>query len=291
MIPYEVNRISQRSIMFKFKYDAENPEFHFLFQSDAHFDNPKCNRKLFFKHLEQAKERNALIFNFGDFFDAMQGKADKRGGKSDIRPEYLQGSYFNNLVNDAYTHLLHYKENLAFFSYGNHETSIVKYNEFDMLNSLHVLLRMQNERIQLAPYTGWVILHFEHSSGGRVRQYKVWYNHGFGGGGVVTKGTIQNYRVQNMIEGANMVVMGHVHESYKLSNMYETLDSNNQVSLKECVHLRLPTYKEEYCESGMGWHIERGAPPKPLGAWWLKVCPMRENEQTNDIYVESIEAR
>ena len=31
------------------------------------------------------------------------------------------------------------------------------------------------------------------------------------------------------------------------------------------------TYKEEYGEGAYGWHVERGAPPKPLGGRILKI--------------------
>jgi hypothetical protein len=31
------------------------------------------------------------------------------------------------------------------------------------------------------------------------------------------------------------------------------------------------TYKEEYGEGTHGWHVERGAPPKPLGGRILQI--------------------
>jgi hypothetical protein len=31
------------------------------------------------------------------------------------------------------------------------------------------------------------------------------------------------------------------------------------------------TYKEEYGDGYIGWHVERGAPPKPLGGRILKI--------------------
>src|SRR5688572_11399081 len=65
----------------------------FLLQSDVHWDNPHCDRKLFYKHLKQAQERDAAILDNGDFFCAMQGKWDKRANKSDLRPEHQSGDY------------------------------------------------------------------------------------------------------------------------------------------------------------------------------------------------------
>jgi hypothetical protein len=34
-------------------------------------------------------------------------------------------------------------------------------------------------------------------------------------------------------------------------------------------HIQLATFKQEFDLAG-GWHLERGAPPKPLGGWWLR---------------------
>ena len=35
-------------------------------------------------------------------------------------------------------------------------------------------------------------------------------------------------------------------------------------------YIRTGTYKDEYGEGAGGFHIERGRPPKPLGAVWLR---------------------
>ena len=71
--------------------------YNFLLIADTHFDSIKCDRKLLKKHLDQAKEKNAKIFIFGDWFDCMGGKWDKRSTKADIRPEYNTQTYFINL--------------------------------------------------------------------------------------------------------------------------------------------------------------------------------------------------
>ena len=36
------------------------------------------------------------------------------------------------------------------------------------------------------------------------------------------------------------------------------------------LHIRTSTYKEEYGDGTKGWHVSRGAPPKPLGGYWMK---------------------
>jgi hypothetical protein len=60
-----------------------------LLRSDAHHDSTQCERKLEYQHLDDAVKRDALIVDFGDTLDAMQGKFDKRKSNEEIRPEYL----------------------------------------------------------------------------------------------------------------------------------------------------------------------------------------------------------
>ncbi|NBW22393.1 MAG: hypothetical protein EBR82_82030, partial [Caulobacteraceae bacterium] len=90
--------------------------------SDLHWDNPKCDRALLKKDLDEAVERNALIIVNGDFFCLMQGKGDPRRSKDDIRPEHNKGNYLQAVVEDAVDWFSPYKNNLALIGYGNHET-------------------------------------------------------------------------------------------------------------------------------------------------------------------------
>ena len=46
------------------------------------------------------------------------------------------------------------------------------------------------------------------------------------------------------------------------------------------------TYKEEYEEGAYGWHVERGAPPKPLGGRILKI----EIKEINHTMVKNIDS-
>ena len=48
------------------------------------------------------------------------------------------------------------------------------------------------------------------------------------------------------------------------------LSDSGQIFHDEQLHIKIPGYKEEYQDGFEGWHIERGAPPKPLGAAWLR---------------------
>ena len=73
----------------------------FLLTSDEHYDNKKCDRKALKKHLDQAKANDWGWISFGDFYDCMGGKWDKRSSKKDIRPEYNKGWYFDEVRKDV----------------------------------------------------------------------------------------------------------------------------------------------------------------------------------------------
>jgi UDP-2,3-diacylglucosamine pyrophosphatase LpxH len=255
-----------------------------LAASDVHWDNPKCDRKLLKKDFDEAVKRNAKIILPGDFFCAMQGQADPRKMKGDIRPEHNNNKYFDSLVETAAEWLLPYKDNILMFGYGNHETNIVKRQETDLLQRLVTLLNYQGASIELGGYGGWIVFNFVRS--GRVQMgYKIKYMHGWGGGGAVTKGTIQFNRIKTWVEGADMILMGHVHEDHELSYQVEYINGLNIVHQKRVLMVRSATYKEEYQDGTRGWHVMTGKPPKPMGGRWIHLMP-KPGKKISD-YIEA----
>ena len=247
-------------------------EAEFLLISDIHFDNPKCDRVLLKKHLDQALKRNAKVLINGDFFCVMQGLTDKRHNKGDLMPQHKGHNYFDLVIEDACEFFAPYKDIIAFIGYGNHENSVIKKGEFDILANF--VMRMKYEfkaNIELGGYGGWIV--FKPGRGNKSTSVFMKYVHGFGGGGPVTKGVIQNNRLMTMVQGADIVWQGHVHELYHHRDMVETIDHNSKVGYRvrhnAVHHIRTSTYKEEYGDGTKGWHVERGAPPKPLGGYWL----------------------
>jgi predicted phosphodiesterase len=243
-----------------------------LLISDIHWDNPKCDRKLLIKHLEQAKELNADILFNGDTFCLMQGAYDPRKTKSDILPEHNKNNYLDAVVLDAIEFFAPYAHLIKVVGYGNHETSILKRHETDVIERFVFGLNSKcGTDIQVGGYGGWVVYSFSKKPSNTTTNFNIKYMHGFGGGGPVTKGTIQFNRMATYVENADLIWMGHVHEDHELSYTVERLNSNNRVHLKNILMIRTSTYKEEYSDGKGGWHIERGASPKPLGGRWLEL--------------------
>jgi hypothetical protein len=261
---------------------SKEKEHWFLLSSDHHWDNPDSDREMFLRHLKEAKQKNAYVFMVGDFFCAMQGKYDKRSSKDKLRPEHQTPNYLDSLVSTAADWLMPYRDNIAVIGLGNHETAILKNHETNLIERLVERLNInEDNKVYMGGYGGYIRLSFHIGDGNRL-PLNIKYYHGSGGGGIVTKGVIQSQRQAQFIPDADIVISGHVHEQYAICYMQERLKDNGDIQLKEQWHLRMPTYKDEYKDGYAGWHIETGKPPKPLGAWWLKVKYERYTEKGKD---------
>lgn len=241
-----------------------------LLTADRHFDNPKSNRKLQFEHLKEAQERDAPVIDLGDFFCLMQGRFDPRKNKSDILPQHNVSDYLDAVISEAEEMFAPYAEQFAVIGYGNHETKILKHQETDVIKRFMYRMNRHNPNMFAGDYGGWVRFRFNSESGNTRQDVKLKYFHGSGGGGPVTKGVIQTNRRAVYLPDADIVATGHIHESWQLAMCRERISSHGNIYLDEQLHICCPTYKEEYGDGGHGWHIERGAPPKPVGAVWLK---------------------
>ena len=83
----DVERTSNAVVTVRFDDVATGWEKWILLRSDAHHDSRWCNRKLERQHLDEMVARDGAWADFGDLFDAMQGRYDPRKSYEDIRPE------------------------------------------------------------------------------------------------------------------------------------------------------------------------------------------------------------
>lgn len=240
-----------------------------LLQSDVHWDNPKCDREKLKEHLDLALKRNAPVIDAGDFFCAMQGKFDRRSSKKDILPEHCDGDYLDALVRTAADWLKPYKKILTVRGVGNHESAIYKNHETDLTERLCERMRGFGAVARRGGYSGFV--RFAIRYGGRCnRTYKLWYFHGSGGGGPVTRGVIQTNRHAVYVADADICLTGHTHDTWAMPIQRIRLNTADVIEQFRQVHVRGAGYKEEFRDGHGGWHVERGGPPKPKGAWWVR---------------------
>ena len=263
--------------------------------SDLHWDNPKCDRVMLKRHLDYCLKEQIPVFINGDFFCLMQGKGDKRGNKSDILPEHNNARYLDSVVDTAVEWWSPYASLLTVIGYGNHETSIIKYQETDLLQRFVDLMNYKNKtNISTGGYGGWIVLKYTMRSNTLMTK-NLKYFHGSGGGGIVTKGAINLTRALETYENMDIFVMGHIHENSSRNDVRDSLTYNQGRRVYELeqkqIHLAITgTYKEEYVDGFGGWHVEKGAPVKPLGGRILTLTGRRyrqEGIESNELLIDS----
>jgi len=262
-----IERTSNNVIYVKFDDVKSGWEQWLLLTSDRHYDSAHTDRQLQKLHLEQASARDALVIDNGDIFDAMQGRNDPRASYAELRPEYVgRPDYFNAIVGDTADFLRPYKKNILMLGRGNHETSVEKKNQIDLISML--IAKIGESEIMAGGYGGYVKFGFRRGTWQKSVNLK--YMHGWGGGGPVTRGVIDTNRQAVYLPDANIVVNGHTHDSWYMPIARERIDQNGKLSQDICHFIRTPTYKNDYGDGSGGWHVETGKPPKPRGCVWLR---------------------
>lgn len=261
------------------KFETRSPQLHrviytgiksgwegwALLMSDEHWDNRHSDLALIRRHHDEAKERNAPIFKFGDTFCAMQGKWDKRADKKHLRPEHHGSDYLDLLVDTAAEFYRPWQDNIALITPGNHEGSIKDRHETDLIKRLWTQL---GKKPALGSYTGFVQFCFQKASTNRPDYSRTLYwHHGYGGGGDVTRGLIDNSRTARQAT-ADLYYSGHIHRRNIDENILQSLTAQGRIEDRQQWFMRGSCYKDEH-HGGNGWHIMTGKGARPKGGWWL----------------------
>jgi len=237
-----------------------------LLMSDEHADNAHSDLGLIRAHHEQAAERNAPILKFGDTFCAMQGKWDRRSDQEQLRPELRGNGYLDRLM-DFHQRLYEpYAKSIAVISDGNHETSILQHHQTHLTERLVDRLRRAGSPAVLMGFTGFVRISCGNGSG--AYSWDLHFHHGYGGGGEVTRGMIDNNRTRSQYH-ADVYYSGHIHRRNMDENVVMSINHQGRVEKRTQLFLRGGAYKHE--EGAGGWHVERGRSARPAGGWWLRI--------------------
>jgi hypothetical protein len=253
----------------------------YLLISDCHWDAPECYIRLLHHHLREAKRRNALIIDCGDFFEVISGQGDPRSTKGNLLEKHLKINYLDRLVEDGIEEFRPYLDNFVYMGTGNHEQAVTVRKETDITQRFvdaANTLRPGLPPIWRAGYTGWIRFQFE-TSNARM-SYAMKIEHGTGGNSPVTKGTIQTARRASRTEGATFFVSGHIHEKWNIPLVVERLNSSTgQVELREVEHIQLGSYRQDFRTDGNAtWAMMRQGAPKPVGGYWIRFhLPRRRN--------------
>lgn len=254
---WKIEELHRQCHTVTFNMQQSPSDFWALICSDAHLDNKLCDRELLKKHHQLAQERNAPIFHFGDLFCAMQGKWDKRADLNELRPEHQSGNYLDRLVDTSAEWFEPFKSDLALITLGNHETSIIKHHQTHLTERLCDRLK-----VKMGGYWGYVLFRFAYQNAFITK--KLCYHHGYGGGGEVTRGYIDNNRTRSQYNG-DIFCSGHIHRHNQDKNVMWDITAKGTIFEREQYFLRSSTYKG----NGSNHDAETGKGPRPRGGWWL----------------------
>jgi hypothetical protein len=275
---------------------VEGSSFRMGMFSDIHWDNPKCDWNLLKHDLDYCLKNDIPIMFNGDTFCLMQGAYDPRKMKGDIRPEHNNARYFDSIIETAVDFFLPYANLMTVVGYGNHETSIIKRQETDVIQRFVTLLNYKaGSNVMTGGYGGWLIVNqLVKASSNATQATKIKYFHGSGGGGLVTKGALNLTRAMEMYEGYDVFTMGHIHENSARNDVRDSINfhpSKGYYFNHKQIHSMITgTYKEEYINGLYGWHVERGAPMKPVGGRLLTIECGRDRSDNKDILVRNIDS-
>ncbi len=257
---WTIKQISKESYECRFRIRNVRDACSILLMSDEHWDNKHCDRRVLKEHHEEAVKKGAPIFKFGDTLCLMQGRWDKRKSESELRPEHRGSDYLNKVKNTAVDWYKPYSANIALVTRGNHEESIIFKHDYDILQELTKELGCH-----YGNYRGFVRFVFEIPNRG-VTSFTLCWHHGYGGGGEITRGMIDNSRTRGQYL-ADVYYSGHIHRKNFDENVVLALDGSLEVIEKQQLFLRGSCYKRE----DSYYHIANGRAARPLGGWWLNV--------------------
>jgi len=254
-----------------------------LLQFDEHWDNPKSDQDLIKTHMQEAVDGGIPIIKGGDTFCAMQGRYDPRRARTDVRKEHDFPDYVDRLVSGYAEFAEFAAPNIAFMGRGNHELGVLKNIETDLIERTAERLRIKGSPVITGGIGGWLLFRVHVTKTTKVI-LPVFYHHGHGGGGPVTKGVIQTNRRSTYLPDASVIISGHVHEEWTVTLARDRMNpATGRQWQDEQLHICTATYKDEYAPEKSTWHSLNGRPPKPIGATWLDLTLMKHFDERTSI--------
>jgi len=283
-VPFKVRAASRNIHLVDLDGTSKTDEWWFLLSGDRHHDNPHADHALELKHLEEAKERRAGIIDVGDLHCAMEGKFDPRRNKSGIREEHaMAADYLDSLVRHAANFYAPYSENFVIIGRGNHETAILKNCETDLTErTCERMSQISGHKVHAGGYGGWVRFNFTFCETERYT-LSLKYFHGAGGAALMSFDTLKVRRNAAVMPDADVIVQGHVHKQWFMPLSRERLVCDRhgcRVVSDIQFHVRTGTYKDEFGDGHMGWHIEQGRGPEVQGAVWMRLFLAKKTGRT-----------
>lgn len=234
----------------------------FLLRTDSHHDSKYFAEGLSKQHLDTIKEKDGIIIDNGDLFDAMQRRDDPRRSEGDTHEAELgQSNPLGKMVRRVGLDLLPYRDCWAILGHGNHETTFAKFTGIDLTQELAKELKTPIA-VGYETYIEIVLVH-----GKKRFPIKLYRHHGSGGSSPVTKGVIGTAR-RSYVD-ADIIFTGHIHQGWVMPEVRDDFRGGKRYR-RLIWHVQGPGYKDPRRFKDGGFEIEKGFQPAPIGAHFVR---------------------
>ena len=280
-----IEQLSENVHLFEFNSVRSGDIVPTLFCSDIHLDSIRCKRNILKRHFDEIKKADGLIFIFGDLLDVMGSYGDRRLQREEVDPIFIEyGRTYLDLVSEFTINFLKpYAKNIALISYGNHEKTINKFHNHDILRSIVWALNLeQNVNIQLGSYSGWVFLRMRNKRTSQV--CKIHYHHGFGGNAKRSKGMLDVQIEAMKYPDANILVRGHTHQKwFDPSTARIRVTPQGRIYKDKVKYIQSGSYIDGIGEGKSGWAVEKNFNPTDIGGWFVDFKLKKSNSEQSII--------
>jgi len=262
---WKLKSLNERVAELVIPFAGSQDTFRFMALTDLHWDSAHCDRILLKRHLDKALEEDAPVVIVGDMYDLMQGKWDPRSDQNTLRPEHRGNCYLDLVVNTSLEWFAPYAKILAVITPGNHEASITKRHQIDVLDRFCFGMRQMGSEVIYAKDWSYLLQRNKRASSNDSQSTKIFLHHGWGGGGPITRGLIDHSRTRDQWDG-DIFISGHIHRRNIDENTIVRCSGNGLIQVRDQLFVRCGSYKHETNDS---WHVSQGRGARPLGGWWI----------------------
>lgn len=219
------------------KVDIEKKYKIALF-SDLHIDSMDCNREKLKADLTAAhKDCDEIIIN-GDLFSCILPTDRKRFVRS--QSMFDSDAQLNEIVKYVADFLNPFKDKISIIGLGNHETSVMKFNNYNPIQGVIDRLDCGIEMGGFKDYIRFVCRRPGQKDKGSA--FDILKFHGAGGSAPVTKGMIDLSRLSGTYV-ADLIWIGHKHTALvnnSGSSVY--VSQQNNIKIKNTISMITPGY-------------------------------------------------
>lgn len=223
--------------------------FRIIWLSDLHFDSKFSEWEKVKKYLNENPDVYIVIG--GDSVDVMQFTMDRRASKNAIKEEHNGDDYANRVIITVRKEIVDkYKDRIICWNRGNHDNSIIKHHNIDLLSLICGV------DVHVHEYSGYIVLGQTWNKK-RKSNLTIHFSHSPMGGGVVTKGALGIDRAKAQYPSADIWICEHIHDNLVHAVRHEFLNAEHMtINQKTKWYIQNMACKQESQGPRNGFHYE-----------------------------------